>query len=95
MKTLLLTFNLLGGLAVFLFGMKLMSDGLQKMAGVKLRHLIWSTHHVYYSVFQCNHCNGGGIYKCRTFDTLSSARRYFWCQYWHYAYCLGSQFIWV
>ena len=37
MKTLLITFNLLGGLAVFLLGMKSMSDGLQKMAGVKLR----------------------------------------------------------
>lgn len=37
MNTLLLTMNLLGGLAVFLFGMKIMSDGLQKMAGVKMR----------------------------------------------------------
>ena len=37
MDTLLITFNLLGGLAVFLLGMKQMSDGLQKMAGVKLR----------------------------------------------------------
>ena len=40
MKVVLLIFNLLGGLAVFLFGMKLMSDGLQKMAGVKLRSLL-------------------------------------------------------
>lgn len=37
MNTLLITFNLLGGLAIFLFGMKIMSDGLQKMAGVKMR----------------------------------------------------------
>lgn len=37
MNTVLLTMNLLGGLAVFLFGMKIMSDGLQKMAGVKMR----------------------------------------------------------
>lgn len=37
MNTVLITMNLLGGLAVFLFGMKIMSDGLQKMAGVKMR----------------------------------------------------------
>ncbi len=32
--------NILGGLAVFLFGMKIMSDGLQKMAGVKMRQML-------------------------------------------------------
>lgn len=36
----LLTLNLLGGLAVFLFGMKIMSDGLQKFAGPKLRQML-------------------------------------------------------
>lgn len=36
----LLTLNLLGGLAIFLFGMKIMSDGLQKMAGAKMRQLL-------------------------------------------------------
>jgi Na/Pi-cotransporter len=40
MNIFLLTFNLLGGLAVFLLGMKMMSDGLQKMAGVKLRKIL-------------------------------------------------------
>lgn len=35
-----LVLNLLGGLAVFLFGMNLLSDGLQKMAGVRLRALL-------------------------------------------------------
>lgn len=40
MNTVLITLNLLGGLAVFLFGMKIMSDGLQKMAGVKMRQLL-------------------------------------------------------
>ncbi len=33
-------FNVLGALAIFLFGMKIMSDGLQKAAGEKLRHLL-------------------------------------------------------
>lgn len=40
MHTLLITFNLLGGLAIFLFGMKIMSDGLQKTAGQKMRQLL-------------------------------------------------------
>jgi len=34
-----LTLNLLGGLAVFLYGMKVMSEGLQKVSGDKLRSL--------------------------------------------------------
>ena len=40
MNAVLLTLNLLGGLAIFLYGMKLMSDGLQKMAGVKMRQML-------------------------------------------------------
>lgn len=40
MKTVLLTLNLLGGMGIFLYGMKLMSDGLQKMAGVKMRQML-------------------------------------------------------
>ncbi|WP_428081309.1 Na/Pi cotransporter family protein [Candidatus Avelusimicrobium alvi] len=40
MSTLLSTLNLLGGLAIFLFGMKIMSDGLQKVSGEKLRQLL-------------------------------------------------------
>ena len=40
MNTVLITLNVLGGLAVFLFGMKIMSDGLQKMAGVKMRQML-------------------------------------------------------
>ena len=40
MSTLLNTLNLLGGLAIFLFGMKIMSDGLQKVSGEKMRQLL-------------------------------------------------------
>ena len=40
MNTVLITLNVLGGLAVCLFGMKIMSDGLQKMAGVKMRQML-------------------------------------------------------
>ena len=40
MKAVLLTLNLLGGMGIFLYGMKLMSDGLQKMAGAKMRQML-------------------------------------------------------
>ena len=40
MEGLLLFFNLLGGLGVFLLGIKMMSDGLQKAAGNRLRKII-------------------------------------------------------
>ncbi len=42
MKAVLLAFNLLGGLAVFLLGIKMMSEGLQKVAGDKLRKILAS-----------------------------------------------------
>ena len=33
--------ELLSGLALFLFGMKFMSEGLQKFAGDRLRKILW------------------------------------------------------
>ena len=40
MKAIFLFLNLLGGLGVFLLGIKMMSEGLQKVAGSKLRSII-------------------------------------------------------
>lgn len=40
MSTILTSLNLLGGLAIFLFGMKIMSDGLQKASGERMRQLL-------------------------------------------------------
>ncbi len=40
MKALLLFLNLLGGLGIFLLGIKMMSDGLQKLAGNRMRKII-------------------------------------------------------
>lgn len=36
----LMLFSLLGGLGMFLYGMKMMSDGLESMAGDKMRHVL-------------------------------------------------------
>ena len=35
-----LIFSVLGGLALFIYGMSLMSDGLKKVAGEKLRRIL-------------------------------------------------------
>ena len=40
MEIVLVCLKLAGALAVFLFAMKLMSEGLQKYAGSKLRHIL-------------------------------------------------------
>lgn len=40
MQTAVIVLNVLGGLAIFLYGMKLMSDGLQKVAGNSMRTLL-------------------------------------------------------
>ncbi|MEE8424206.1 MAG: Na/Pi symporter, partial [Elusimicrobiota bacterium] len=40
MESLSLTLNLLGALAVFLYGLKVMSEGLQKLAGSRLREVL-------------------------------------------------------
>ncbi|WP_424245743.1 phosphate:Na+ symporter [Elusimicrobium posterum] len=40
MSTFLIVLNVLGGLAIFLYGMKLMSEGLQKVAGNSMRSLL-------------------------------------------------------
>ena len=39
-ETLQMIFTLLGGLAVFIYGMNLMSDGLQKCAGERMRSIL-------------------------------------------------------
>ncbi|MHB8708438.1 MAG: Na/Pi cotransporter family protein [Desulfuromonadales bacterium] len=37
-----LIFGLVGGLGLFLYGMKIMSEGLQKIAGDRLRRILWA-----------------------------------------------------
>lgn len=54
-----ITFGLLGGLAIFIFGMNMMSESLQKAAGEKMKKILGIL-----TVNRCggpgrNHCNGG------------------------------------
>lgn len=84
--------GLIGGLGLFLYGMTLMSDSLEKAAGAKLRGVLeLFTKNRYvgiivgrcvygdYTVLQC--CNGYGcqLCKCRSDDALSGYWRYLWC----------------
>lgn len=70
--------ELLSGLALFLFGMKFMSEGLQKAAGDKMRVILdrvqridslryfWRDIYCDYPVVWCNHRYGSQLCKCRT-----------------------------
>ena len=72
--------SLISGLAFFLYGMKIMGDGLEKVAGDKMSQIIDSvTGNLfkgvlvgagdgYYSKFECNHRYGCRFYQCRTYD---------------------------
>ena len=60
-------FLLFGGLGFFLYGMKLMSEGLEKAAGAKMRSILeFFTQNRFgnriyrdHTVFECDYGNGG------------------------------------
>ncbi len=73
---LLIIINFAGSLAVFLFAMKMMSEGLQKVAGSKMRAvlgrmtgkplngILTGCH----PVVECNNCDGGEFRQRRIAD---------------------------
>ena len=79
--------GLMGGLGMFLYGMKLMSDGLEKAAGAKMRSIcefyknsIKRNHcrNILYgsdSVFKCVYRNGSQLCKFRSDELISGGRR--------------------
>ena len=54
-STLEVIFGLLGGLAVFIFGMNMMSDCLQKAAGEKMKRILDITYQNRFLVFWQEH----------------------------------------
>ena len=70
METLLNVLSVLGGLAMFLYGMALMSEGLQKSAGDRLRAFMARTYRncsdLPCAVFFCNYHHGGKFRERRT-----------------------------
>ena len=85
--------GLMGGLGLFLFGMKQMSDGLEKAAGAKMRSVLeflprrrsaesWLEHfYGNYPVVQCLHGYGGKLCEFGSYEPVSGCRRDHGCKH--------------
>ena len=90
-----IVFGLLGGLALFLYGMNGMSDALQKTAGDKMKKILsFLTKNPIMGALagaldSCvaeqlrNNCYGNRICKCWTYESAAGNLCYLWCQYWY------------
>ena len=71
-------FSFIGGLGMFLYGMNIMADGMQKTAGSKMSQFLGMlttqpsdggssgcADHGYHSEQRCHDGYGGGVCKCR------------------------------
>ena len=87
-------FGLIGGLALFLYGMNSMSDALQKAAGEGMKKILsFLTRNAVIgssgrSIGNCSfteqlrhHCHGDRICQCWPDESSSGHFRYFRCQY--------------
>ena len=91
--------KLLGSLALFLYGMKIMSEGLQKFAGDRLRKILTAMttnrvtgvltgcfHNSAYPILFGNYRNGGEFCQCRVVNLITVYRCDYGCQYRYYRY---------
>ena len=86
-----IAFGLLGGLAIFIYGMNMMSECLQKAAGEKMKSILaLLTKNPLLGVLagaaeqQCNNGDGNRICECRTDESAAGNFDYFWCKYRNY-----------
>ena len=92
-----LLFKFIGGLGIFLFGIKYMSDGLQKTAGDKMRGLLekytsnpvkgshyWHYRYHFNSIFFRHNRFNRWIGKCWSDDLKTSDRDYYGGQHWNH-----------
>ena len=92
-----IAFGLLGGLAIFIYGMNMMSECLQKAAGEKMKSILAlltknpllrstcrSCYHCSTAEQQCNNGDGNRICECRTDESAAGNFDYFWCKYRNY-----------
>ena len=93
-------FRLIGALALLMFGMKTMSDSLQKMAGPCVRnydhqsfdgHTLGYAHHGCRTVFYCYDGDDGIIRKCRSPHPCPGYFGYHGCQYRYHAHRLDHE----
>ena len=89
-------FLLLGGLGMFLYGMKMMSDRLEKVAGDRMRRVLelLMTHRFTQrrdrsnsadTKFICHHCHGHRLCKRRAYVAASGNRCHNGCEYRNYS----------
>ena len=87
-------FSLLGGLALFLYGMQMMSNGLEAAAGNKMKQILEkltgkpfpgstgrSRHYCSYPVLFRHYCYGSWICKLRYDDSPAGSLDHYGCQY--------------
>ena len=93
-----IAFGLLGGLAIFIYGMNMMSECLQKAAGEKMKshsctsdkksdcseYLQARCYHCSTAEQQCNNGHGNRLCQCRTDESATGNFDYFWCKYRNY-----------
>ena len=93
-STMEVIFGLLGGLAVFIFGMNMMSDCLQKAAGERMKSILALLTKnpilgviagaLTTAVLQSSYdCYGDWFCQCWSYDFAAGNQYYSWCQYWY------------
>ena len=86
--------TMVGGLALFLYGMQVMGDGLAKVSGGKLERILENlTSNPIKAVLRRHHRYGGRLRQLRSDGTAPGHRRYHGCQHWYDRNFLDSQFI--
>ena len=82
----LIFMQVLGSLALLMYGMKAMSEALQKMAGSQLRHILGAmTTNRFTGIIISHHSDDSELCKCRTSHPCTSHLRYYGCQHRYYA----------
>ena len=93
-----IAFGLLGGLAIFIYGMNMMSECLQKAAGEKMKSILALltknpllgvlagavTTAVLQSSSATTNGDGNRVCECRTDESAAGNFDYFWCKYRNY-----------
>ena len=94
--------TLVGGLAMFLYGMQVMGDGLEKLSGGKLEKIlenlssnrvkaVWCSSYCNHSVFIGNHSYGSRLRKLGNHASVPGCWLYYGRKYRYYCYRMDSQ----
>ena len=92
----MIALRVLGALGLLIYGMRMMSEALQKMAGPQLRHILAkmttnrltgdrNIRDMCRSIIVSHHRDDGIVCECRITDSGTGDIRYYGSQYWNYA----------